>query len=391
VLSMSMPCRSRLFPEILTCEQANITVMLPRLLYYGAPRRRCGNEAGYSENCLPPASISIPRLLTKALYWVAFQRLPLPRSRDFDMDLRISNDECERMGIAPDPRNSFDWAFFVNLYNDLEEISWEIKAGLGLDIPASHVAKLLEELANWKPEYKRAMELPAAKLYVALREGLLTARGKYQLHSQEPESTLEAMAKQIVGSDNDEIPKKFWSQHEIAWELSAARSGLAYYFEIHCNTDDVLKTFAHKDIISGVPVGVKRFGSIFVPDDSIAAGHVAQEPIWSGRPKKYLWDDFHLQLADLVRRNEMPDKKEAAIQYFRDWFIQRSGVSPSRTVSEWRPYIFAHDQWHCRMCGDRFLYSETVRKHIANEHNETMPPTMYEYFHGAVWQRKKLP
>ena len=58
---------------------------------------------------------------------------------------------------------------------------------------------------------------------------------------------------------------------------------------------------------------------------------------------------------------------------------------------EWRPYIFARDQWHCRICGDRFLYSEMVRKHIANEHNETMPPSMYEYFHGAVWQRKKLP
>ena len=44
--------------------------------------------------------------------------------------------------------------------------------------------------------------------------------------------------------------------------------------------------------------------------------------------------------------------------------------------SEWRPYIFARDQWHCRICGDRFLYSEMVRKHIANEHNETMPPSM---------------
>jgi hypothetical protein len=58
---------------------------------------------------------------------------------------------------------------------------------------------------------------------------------------------------------------------------------------------------------------------------------------------------------------------------------------------EWRPYIFARDQWHCRICGDRFLYSEMVRKHIANEHNETMPPSMYEYFRGAVWERKKTP
>jgi ABC transporter substrate binding protein len=32
----------------------------------------------------------------------------------------------------------------------------------------------------------------------------------------------------------------------------------------------------------------------------------------------------------------------------------------------------------CRICGARFLYSEMVRKHIANEHNETMPPSMYE-------------
>ena len=53
---------------------------------------------------------------------------------------------------------------------------------------------------------------------------------------------------------------------------------------------------------------------------------------------------------------------------------------------EWRPYIFARDQWHCRICGDRFQYSETVRKHIAHAHDENMPPSMYEYFHGAVWQ-----
>jgi len=58
---------------------------------------------------------------------------------------------------------------------------------------------------------------------------------------------------------------------------------------------------------------------------------------------------------------------------------------------EWRPYIFDRDQWHCRICGDRFQYSETVRKHIAHAHDENMPPSMYEYFRGEVWQRKKIP
>ena len=74
-----------------------------------------------------------------------------------------------------------------------------------------------------------------------------------------------------------------------------------------------------------------------------------------------------------VLESKMPDSKE------------------DPTSSEWRPYTFARDQWHCGICGESFLYSEAVRKHIANEHDETMPPSMYEYFHGAVWQRKKLP
>jgi hypothetical protein len=72
-------------------------------------------------------------------------------------------------------------------------------------------------------------------------------------------------------------------------------------------------------------------------------------------------------------------------------FIKMPDPKDDPKTSEWRPYVFARDQWHCRFCGDRFLYSEMVRKHIANEHNETMPPSMYEYFHGALWQRKKLP
>jgi hypothetical protein len=33
---------------------------------------------------------------------------------------------------------------------------------------------------------------------------------------------------------------------------------------------------------------------------------------------------------------------------------------------------------------DRFLYSEMLRKDVANEHNENMPTSMYEYFHGRA-------
>jgi hypothetical protein len=71
---------------------------------------------------------------------------------------------------------------------------------------------------------------------------------------------------------------------------------------------------------------------------------------------------------------------------FENAHSQRRPESP-----EWRPYIFARDEWHCRICGDRFQYSESVRKHIAHAHDENIPPSMYEYFRGAVWQRKKIP
>jgi 5-methylcytosine-specific restriction endonuclease McrA len=57
--------------------------------------------------------------------------------------------------------------------------------------------------------------------------------------------------------------------------------------------------------------------------------------------------------------------------------------------SEWRPYIFARDQWHCRICGDHFLYSEMVRKHIADEHDENMPPSMYEYSGAQFGSERK--
>ena len=100
-----------------------------------------------------------------------------------------------------------------------------------------------------------------------------------------------------------------------------------------------------------------------------------------------------------VRRGDCVAAHGAAINAICSWLpstrpwliIKMPDPKDDPKSSEWRPYIFARDQWHCRICGDRFLYSEMVRKHIANQHNETMPPSMYEYFRGAVWQRKRLP
>ncbi len=61
----------------------------------------------------------------------------------------------------------------------------------------------------------------------------------------------------------------------------------------------------------------------------------------------------------------------------------QGGGSIPKDCAPLLPIFF--DQWHCRICADRFLYSEMVRKHIADKHDQNMPPSMYEYFRGAVW------
>ena len=58
---------------------------------------------------------------------------------------------------------------------------------------------------------------------------------------------------------------------------------------------------------------------------------------------------------------------------------------------EWRPYVFARDQWHCRICGDRFQYSETVRKHIADAHDENVPPSITNTSGAQFGSEKKIP
>jgi hypothetical protein len=58
-----------------------------------------------------------------------------------------------------------------------------------------------------------------------------------------------------------------------------------------------------------------------------------------GRPP-YPWDGFHLELAGLLHRNALPEKKEAAIEYFRNWFDREHGIKASRSVigEKLKPY-----------------------------------------------------
>jgi hypothetical protein len=79
---------------------------------------------------------------------------------------------------------------------------------------------------------------------------------------------------------------------------------------------------------------VEKIGGSFVITD--AAAQVYRK---RGRPP-YHWEAFHLELAELIRRGDLPAKKEAAIQYFQDWLPRTLGIKPSRAAigEKLKPY-----------------------------------------------------
>lgn len=63
--------------------------------------------------------------------------------------------------------------------------------------------------------------------------------------------------------------------------------------------------------------------------ESRDAGDVTREPR-RGRPS-LPWDLFHVEVAARAKDGTLPEKKEAAISEFTDWFRDRHGVAVSRS------------------------------------------------------------
>jgi hypothetical protein len=279
-------------------------------------------------------SVEVPErcFLHEALLWLAFQRLPIALYNDEINEIRsasefegpeidspggpLTDEECERADIPPDPH--FHYLVDENprplqTYNDLEpqyghdEAMRRIKEAMDKE-QADYQRACIE----WQPEYDRATEYAASQIFVALREGRLRASGRLlpSLNVDEAIASLETEERSIGDLPLAEIPRSFWSLKGIHFEISAAQNSEAYYCHVLLLTDDLLTAFPGERR----SIGAEQIGDTIIVNE---AAHNARQPRTKrGRPS-YPWERFHVEISALLQKNELPAKKEAAIQYFR--------------------------------------------------------------------------
>jgi hypothetical protein len=294
--------------------------------------------------------VDVPEIcfLKEVLFWVAFRRLPVAI---YDLDGNekrngteiggyavelgddpdwLEDEECATANIPPDPRYAAairgDTSLSVKHYNDQlgrfknDNPSWQ-----RLNKERDEAVAFEKEMESWSLQYEDAIEYPVSNIFVALKDGRLKAKGRL---------LPEHIDAELLNEDFDfydtpvvEIPASFWSLKGIDFEDSVAEDNYSRYYHIRCLSTEVFSVFPG-DYEPVLEVG--KFGPNFLLNATPAIRrfeNISQR----GRPP-YPWDAFHLEIADLIHKGQLPEKKEACIQHLRDWSRNTLGLEVSRSA-----------------------------------------------------------
>jgi len=220
---------------------------------------------------------------------------------------------------SPNPLKNYD---YLEPQYGHEETMRRIKEAMDQK-QADYVLACME----WQPHYDRATEYAASQIFLALRDGRLRASGRLlpSVNVDEAVATLTAEERYVGDLPLTDIPRAFWSLRGIHFDISATQNSEAYYCHVMLRTDDLLTAFPG----DRQPIGAEQIGDTIVLNET---AHSASQPRTSrGRPS-YPWERFHLEVSALLQRNELPAKKEAAIQHFQSWFERELNIRPSRAA-----------------------------------------------------------
>ena len=260
---------------------------------------------------LQPVPLSKRCFLHEVLLWVAFQRLPtvsyiddkeIWESEDVGgyeiecTDTMLTQEETERSGLPVDP----DWHALSegtlfsapSLYEGLLSHN-DLEPDVRRQFEQEHLAAIEHQKScqNWRLLYKRAIEYPASKIFVALRSGEVRAMGRLlpSTNVDEAFKILNAEKREIFEVERADIPPSFWSLQGIDFDASAAQNETAHYCHISCITEQILATFpGDREAISGI----ERMGDSFVMNEE---PNIARKNVGRGRPP-YPWEGFGSKL-----------------------------------------------------------------------------------------------
>lgn len=274
--------------------------------------------------------------------WVSVHRLPACDLNDDNVDVRedlelegqliwfLDEEESASLGLSIDPR--LEEALDHNRERELRRSNpdeYRTKLRERGDARDKQFAKAWK---IWKPRFDSKMEVAQSEIFLALTHGRLTAFGKrLQLF---PGRDDEWEERKIPLT---QIPTEFWIARSIDWHRSRAKGANSRYYAIRCATDQVLTLFPGKGWQE--IEGVKRIGSLYLVEDTPL--NVDAEPKKQrGRPPKFDWDAFHVEVAALVKGGDLHNKQDSALKHFQLWFQKNCGQVPADSVikAKLKPY-----------------------------------------------------
>jgi hypothetical protein len=307
--------------------------------------------------------------LCELLYWVALRRFPFAIADPYDKydDFRFSQEcdldtssfveavvtfaECEYSGLPPNPRyralleDGFDLeeenVESIGEYNErflnTDRFSDADRAAIrdGQD-------KLLAELRekkSWDRGFEHYLEYIKTKVFLDLRDGTITGSGiKVKGSSWQEICDSVSVSPAEIELKNQEhlaIGQTEWIPSKIDWRKSILYGKEFSYVWVNFEVDSMLSVYPIPELPA---IGsVRKLCDAYLLDRQNLddAPPLARR----GRPP-FPWEEFHVEVAALIQKNALPEKKEAAIADFERWFRDRFGIPVGRTAigQKLKPY-----------------------------------------------------
>lgn len=287
---------------------------------------------------LIPHSVAEQCYLSEALTWVAVNRFPLAAMVETGEDLRVhkdytrelipdvaddeplSDEECAIAGLPLNPqRVCFEsgdyhsdpdairrWLRKVTLEEDRKRFEQELIES----------EKFIVQQAEWDAQYEVFLDLHKTRLFLALREGRVTAFGK-QVPRRSFSGSLEVLEQSdwedLSAIEWSQIPSNFWISTKINWSKCWVEGTQTAYCLILVEFEQLFEQFSPPIQPAN---GLVKIGNNFAQDSSKT--QTSSKTQSRGRPRLD-WDAFYLEVARLLHQGALPDKQEAFIAEMQDW------------------------------------------------------------------------